>query len=179
MKLYERIENNNFDEIDRNRAIELIKGGNGHLVYNENYFKLQKENEELKEKENKIYKEVQESLAFEKFLIVKERKPDLFNQGRFYISQIIYDILNDTQNPEGIHKENKCIQYIDYISVQRVKDKIEKEIKYHERNILDIENTTMLKGKTAKEEAEIEFNKYAIVVLKKILQELIEESKED
>lgn len=45
MKLYERIENNNFDEIDRNRAIELIEGGNGHLVYNENYFKLQKENE--------------------------------------------------------------------------------------------------------------------------------------
>ena len=33
----------------------------------------------------------------------------------------------------------------------------------------------MLKSKTAKEEAEIEFNKYAIVVLKKILQELIEE----
>ena len=32
MKLYERIENNNFDEIDRNRAIELIEGGNGHLV---------------------------------------------------------------------------------------------------------------------------------------------------
>lgn len=40
MKLYERIENNNFDEIDKNRAIELIEGGNGHLVYNENYFKL-------------------------------------------------------------------------------------------------------------------------------------------
>lgn len=48
MKLYERIENNNFDEIDRNRAIELIEGGNGHLVYNEKYFKLQKENEEFK-----------------------------------------------------------------------------------------------------------------------------------
>lgn len=88
--------------------------------------KLQKENEELKEKENKIYKEVQENLAFEKFLIVKERKPDLFNQGRFYISQIIYDILNDVQNLEGIQKENKCIQYIDYIPVQKIKDKIEK-----------------------------------------------------
>lgn len=48
MKLYERIENNNFDEIDKNRAIELIEGGNGHLVYNEDYFKLQKENEKLK-----------------------------------------------------------------------------------------------------------------------------------
>ena len=62
----------------------------------------------------------------------------------------------------------------DYISVQKVKDKIKKEIKYHEKNILDIENITMLKGKTAKEEAEIEFNKYAIVVLKKMLQELLE-----
>ena len=62
----------------------------------------------------------------------------------------------------------------DYISVKKIKDKIEKEIKYHEKNILDIENITMLKGKTAKEEAEIEFNKYAIVVLKKMLQEPLE-----
>lgn len=53
MKLYERIENNNFDEIDKNRAIELIEGGNGHLVYNEDYFKLQKENEELRAKWDK------------------------------------------------------------------------------------------------------------------------------
>lgn len=66
------------------------------------------------------------------------------------------------------------IIYENYIPIQKIKDKIEKEIKYHEKNILDIENTTMLKGKTAKEEAEIEFNKYAIVVLKKMLQELIE-----
>lgn len=58
--------------------------------------------------------------------------------------------------------------------IQKVKDKIEKEIKYHEKNILDIETITMLKGKTAQEEAEIEFNKYAIVVLKKMLQELLE-----
>lgn len=62
--------------------------------------------------------------------------------------------------------------------IQKVKDKVEKEIKYHERNILDIENITMLKSKTAKEEAEIEFDKYAIVVLKMILQKLIEESEE-
>lgn len=65
-------------------------------------------------------------------------------------------------------------RYSNSISVQKVKDKIKKEIKYHEKNILDIENITMLKGKTAKEEAEIEFNKYAIVVLKKMLQELLE-----
>lgn len=62
MKLYERIENNNFDEIDRNRAIELIKGGNGHLVYNENYFKLQKENEELEEINNKLEAEKNETI---------------------------------------------------------------------------------------------------------------------
>lgn len=65
-------------------------------------------------------------------------------------------------------------RYSNSISVQKVKDEIKKEIKYHEKNILDIENITMLKGKTAKEEAEIEFNKYAIVVLKKMLQELLE-----
>lgn len=57
MKLYERIENNNFDEIDKNRAIELIEGGNGHLVYNENHFKLQKENEKLKNFTSSIFNE--------------------------------------------------------------------------------------------------------------------------
>lgn len=73
-------------------------------------------------------------------------------------------------------QDNKHLDFImeNSITVQKVKDKIEKEIKYHEKNILDIENITMLKGKTAKEEAEIEFNKYAIVVWKKMLQELIE-----
>ena len=83
--------------------------------------------------------------------------------------------LLDTLEGQKVIKE-ETPQYIkeNYIPVQIVKDNIEKEIKYHERNILEIENITMLKSKTAKEEAEIEFNKYAIVVLKKILQELIE-----
>ena len=88
MKLYERIENNNFDEIDRNRAIELIEGGNGHLVYNENYFKLQKENEELKSK-----------------LSLKQ----------FDINVVYSDYLEKLNE----YKENS-------ISVQKVKDKIEK-----------------------------------------------------
>ena len=66
MKLYERIENNNFDEIDKNRAIELIEGGNGHLVYNEDYFKLQKENEELKLYNNSITSQL-EQMTTEKF----------------------------------------------------------------------------------------------------------------
>ena len=73
----------------------------------------------------------------------------------------------------------KQIIYENFISKQEVKDQIEKEIKYHEKNILDIENITMLKGKTAKEEAEIEFNKYAIVVLKKMSQELLEGRKQN
>lgn len=90
------------------------------------YKRVLKENEELKEKENKIYKEVQESLSFEKFLIAKDREPDLFNQGRFYISQIVYDILNGVESPEGIHKENKHIRDIAYIPIQKVKEKIEK-----------------------------------------------------
>ena len=76
MKLYERIENNNFDEIDRNRAIELIEGGNGHLVYNENYFKLQKENEELKLYNNSITSEL-EQMTTEKF------KNGWFHQSEF------------------------------------------------------------------------------------------------
>ena len=68
MKLYERIENNNFDEIDRNRAIELIEDGNGHLVYNENYFKLQKENEDLNAKlEYKEYGDL-DNTEFEKYI---------------------------------------------------------------------------------------------------------------
>lgn len=74
--------------------------------------------------------------------------------------------------------ENEKIVDTQFISIQKIKDKIKEEIKYHEKNILDIENVTMLKSKTAKEEAEIEFNKYAIVVLKKMLQELIEEREE-
>lgn len=82
--------------------------------------------------------------------------------------------INKICSPEMLNK----ILRDDYISKKEVKDKIEKEIKYHEKNILDIENMTMLKSKTAKEEAEIEFNKYAIVVLNKMLQELIEESEE-
>lgn len=88
--------------------------------------------------------------------------------------------LLDTLKGQKVIKE-ETPQYIkeNYITVQIVKDNIEKEIKYHERNILEIENITMLKSKTAKEEAEIEFNKYAIVVLKRMLQELLEGRKEN
>lgn len=94
--------------------------------------------------------------------------------------EILSDYKRVSKENEELKKfhiqDNKHLDFImkNSITVQKVKAKIEKEIKYHEKNILDIENITMLKGKTAKEEAEIEFNKYAIVVLKKMLQELLE-----
>ena len=110
-----------------------------------------------------------------------------YNKEIVELARILQHILSDykrvLKENEKLNKlhiqDNKHLDFImkHSISVQKVKDKIEEEIKYHEKNILDIENTTMLKSKTAKEEAEIEFNKYAIVVLNKMLQELIEERK--
>ena len=122
--------------------------------------KLRKENEELKIKNNAIKRE-SEAYA-EKMIRLDIEKQDYFEKYRYHLQQ-----------NESLTKE-----FSNVIPIQKVKDKIEEEIKYHEKNILDIENITMLKGKTAKEEAEIEFNKYVIVVLKKILQELIEEREE-
>lgn len=96
------------------------------------------------------------------------------------IEHILSDYKRVSKENEELKKfhiqDNKHLDFIikNSITVQKVKDKIEKEIKYHGKNILDIENITMLKGKTAKEEAKIEFNKYVIVVLKKMLQELLE-----
>ena len=106
MKLYERIENNNFDEIDRNRAIELIEGGNGHLVYNENYFKLQKENEELKIKNNAIKRE-SEAYA-EEMIRLDTEKQDYFEKYRYHLQQ-----------NQSLTKE-----FSNVILVQKVKDKI-------------------------------------------------------
>lgn len=99
MKLYERIENNNFDEIDRNRAIELIEGGNEHLVYNENYFKLQKENEELRKKLNEENK---------RCMMLAIEKQDYFEKYRYHLQQ-----------NESLTKE-----FSNVILVQKVKDKI-------------------------------------------------------
>lgn len=79
MKLYERIENNNFDEIDKNRAIELIEGGNGHLVYNENHFKLQKENE----------KALAEYMEWQKREL--EQKDKIIEQMTYYIMNLDID----------------------------------------------------------------------------------------
>ena len=105
MKLYERIENNNFDEIDKNRAIELIEGGNGHLVYNENYFKLQKENEELK---------------------FEERRRIIGKYGDSEIRDVINRTLsNDYMKNEYVKLYQDLLLKENVIPVQKVKDKIE------------------------------------------------------
>ncbi len=122
------------------------------------YKRVLKENEELKIKNNAIKRE---SEAYAENMIRLDNELNLEKE------KSKYEWIRQNCLPQEL--VNKL-----YIPIQKVKDKIKKEIKYHEENILDIENITMLKGKTAKEEAEIEFNKYAIVVLKKMLQELLE-----
>jgi cell shape-determining protein MreC len=61
---------------------------------------LKKENKKLKEKERKIQNEIHENLSFEKFLKRHEEEPDAYNQGRFYVSHNIYDLLNDVESEE-------------------------------------------------------------------------------
>lgn len=124
---------------------------------------LKKENEELRIKNNAIKRESE---------VYAEHMIRLDNELNLEKEKSKYEWIRQNCLPQEL--VNKL-----YIPIQKIKDKIEKEIKYHERNILDIENITMLKSKTAKEEAEIEFNKYAIVVLKKILQKLIKEREEE
>lgn len=124
MKLYERIENNNFDEIDRNRAIELIEGGNGHLVYNENYFKMQKENEELKKihiQDNKHLDFIMEhSITVQK---VKDKIEEILNNGEY---RIIFE--GDAEFPD----EATCIDAQKYIKLEKLQELLE-ERKENER----------------------------------------------
>lgn len=127
------------------------------------YKRVLKENEELKIKNNAIKRE---SEAYAEHMIRLDNELNLEKEKSKYEW-----IRQNCLSQELVNKL--------YIPIQKIKDNIEKEIKYHERNILEIENITMLKSKTAKEEAEIEFNKYAIVVLKKILHELIKEEEEN
>ena len=126
-------------------------------------------------KENEILKEEKEQ-AWEEWNNLEQGSYETEQKIKQQIKKLQKE--NEELKADNYELNNRINDLLDNISVQKVKDKIEEEIKYHEKNILDIENITMLKGKTAKEEAEIEFNKYVIVVLKKILQELIEEREE-
>ena len=150
--LDEMIENANIENMDMNDCfggehIEAIE----HIL--SDYKRALKENEKLKNK-------LDNSRKANEFL--NKKNDEIRREKSLMYSKAGNDIIKGWNLGD------------DFVPVQKVEDKIEKEIKYHEKNILDIENITMLKGKTAKEEAEIEFNKYAIVVLKKMLQELLE-----
>lgn len=64
---------------------------NGNLV-KENIY-LHKELEKKDKVIDKISEEVKENLAFEKRLKRENTEPDLYNQGRFYVSDNINNIL--------------------------------------------------------------------------------------
>lgn len=150
MKLYERIKNNNFDEIDRNRVIELIEGGNGHLVYNENYFKLQEENEELKIKNNAIKRE---SEAYAKYMIRLDNELNLEKEKSKYEW-----IRQNCLSQELVNKL--------YIPIQKIKDKIADKIAEIEADKLNyIEDDWYL---------ESELKGYAIDKLKELELQILE-----
>ena len=53
-RLYEKVESNNFFEIDEERASDLIKGGNGHFVFNKIYMDLLEENKQIKAEKEQL-----------------------------------------------------------------------------------------------------------------------------
>lgn len=53
-RLYEKVESNNFFEIDEERASDLIKGGNGHFVFNGIYMDLLEENKQIKAEKEQL-----------------------------------------------------------------------------------------------------------------------------
>ena len=84
-RLYEKVENNNFFEIDEERASDLIKGGNGHFVFNGIYMDLLEENKQLKDNWNKL-----------KVYIKTEIPEDVFIDTEWFVS-----ILDKMQELEG------------------------------------------------------------------------------
>lgn len=160
MKLYERIENNNFDEIDKNRAIELIEGGNGHLVYNEDYFKLQKENEELNNRCRNLDKEAQaylEELAGDNTLTRRTIKQ----------LQEENEELKDFKKQVTDIESTNFIKYKNYISIQKIKDKIEElDIAISECIYIDDDDKAYKKA--------VKKDKLCLLNQKRALQELLE-----
>lgn len=191
------------DNKDSNSAVLIVEqfilgnyvlvGGRKNIVKNSlryilsDYKRVLKENEKIKNENSKL-KVIRYGTEYKTENVHLIPKIDLVEikmnkymieveDGKFVDVKQIY---KENETLKKLHiQDNVHLEFImkHSILVQTIKDKIEKEIKYHEKNILDIENITMLKSKTAKEEAEIEFNKYAIVVLNKMLQKLIEEGK--
>lgn len=189
MKLYERIENNNFDEIDKNRAIELIEGGNGHLVYNENYFKLQKENEELKYKikgqecviETQVHNEEVYESIFEK---LEKENEELKNNIRKNENELEFDVNCDwIALQKMLDESEKSNEYISYknekwikekycIPIQKIKAKIEElDIAISECIYLDEDDEKYKKA--------VKKDKLCLLNQKRALQELLDGSDTD
>lgn len=189
MKLYERIENNNFDEIDKNRAIELIEGGNGHLVYNEDYFKLQKENEELKYKikgqecviETQVHNEEVYESIFEK---LEKENEELKNNIRKNENELEFDVNCDwIALQKMLDESEKSNEYISYknekwikekycIQIQKIKAKIEElDIAISECIYLDEDDEKYKKA--------VKKDKLCLLNQKRALQELLDGSDTD
>lgn len=189
MKLYERIENNNFDEIDKNRAIELIEGGNGHLVYNENYFKLQKENEELKYKikgqecviETQVHNEEVYESIFEK---LEKENEELKNNIRKNENELEFDVNCDwIALQKMLDESEKSNEYISYknekwikekycIPIQKIKAKIEElDIAISECIYIDDDDKAYKKA--------VKKDKLCLLNQKRALQELLDGSDTD
>ena len=191
------------DNKDSNSAVLIVEqfilgnyvlvGGRKDIVKNSlryilsDYKRALKENEKIKNENSKL-KVIRYCAGYKTENVHLIPKNDLveINMNKYMIEVEdgkfvdVKQIYKENETLKKLHiQDNVHLEFImkNSILVQTIKNKIEKEIKYHEKNILDIENMTMLKSKKAKEEAEIEFNKYAIVVLNKMLQELIEERK--
>lgn len=135
MKLYERIENNNFEEINKDRAIELIKNGNGHLVYNQSYFDLQKDNEELKSK-NKTLEELLQGNLYELYKYYKDLAAKY--QGNCIPIQKVKDKIEELKHEKKRYGnclieiyENELINR----DIQVLQELIKEEEENHEENI--------------------------------------------
>ena len=96
IKLYEEIENGYFDEIDRNRAAELIQSGNGHLVFNHRYMNLQQERNNYKE----LYEKEISKKDKLKSLLIKKMNEYVTYQGD--LSSIYEEILDKMQEIERL-----------------------------------------------------------------------------
>lgn len=79
-RLYEKVESNNFFEIDEERASDLIKSGNGHFVFNGIYMDLLEENKQIKAEKEQLELLI-ESLYLK--TILNQEQEELLNKVLF------------------------------------------------------------------------------------------------
>ena len=96
-RLYEKVENNNFFEIDEERAVDLIKGGNGHFVFNGIYMDLLEENKQLKDNWNKLKEYIKETKLKEFEKSYGKRYGKTFTQAEIIVCNMILDKMQELQ----------------------------------------------------------------------------------